>query len=107
MCAARRMLNSGWPGRRSISGLIENPDVRGVPGLEGVLRFPHRLPQPVVAAAEEQQGIQRAVRPVHGEHAPKEEVVVAAVQHAVEDRKSTRLNSSHQIISYAVFCLKK
>src|SRR5438552_13957251 len=26
---------------------------------------------------------------------------------AVADRKSTRLNSSHQIISYAVFCLKK
>src|SRR5258708_36213453 len=35
------------------------------------------------------------------------------VQHAGKlgrietDRKSTRLNSSHQIISYAVFCLKK
>src|SRR5438552_8019776 len=26
---------------------------------------------------------------------------------ASSDRKSTRLNSSHQIISYAVFCLKK
>src|SRR5258708_15652266 len=26
---------------------------------------------------------------------------------SVQDRKSTRLNSSHQIISYAVFCLKK
>src|SRR5258708_9757957 len=26
---------------------------------------------------------------------------------AERDRKSTRLNSSHQIISYAVFCLKK
>src|SRR5258708_29066096 len=26
---------------------------------------------------------------------------------ATGDRKSTRLNSSHQIISYAVFCLKK
>src|SRR5947208_10066782 len=26
---------------------------------------------------------------------------------AEQDRKSTRLNSSHQIISYAVFCLKK
>src|SRR5207244_12391314 len=26
---------------------------------------------------------------------------------AWRDRKSTRLNSSHQIISYAVFCLKK
>src|SRR5437879_10225761 len=25
----------------------------------------------------------------------------------VEDRKSTRLNSSHRCISYAVFCLKK
>src|SRR5205814_9082501 len=27
--------------------------------------------------------------------------------HPVEDRKSTRLNSSHLGISYAVFCLKK
>src|SRR5438552_11671520 len=27
--------------------------------------------------------------------------------HPPTDRKSTRLNSSHQIISYAVFCLKK
>src|SRR5256885_5925424 len=26
---------------------------------------------------------------------------------AVKDRKSTRLNSSHLVISYAVFCLKK
>src|SRR5258708_8398402 len=30
---------------------------------------------------------------------------VSVVSHT--DRKSTRLNSSHQIISYAVFCLKK
>src|SRR5256885_8759844 len=29
-----------------------------------------------------------------------------AAQHA-PDRKSTRLNSSHLVISYAVFCLKK
>src|SRR5690242_21621181 len=27
--------------------------------------------------------------------------------HTVGDRKSTRLNSSHMSISYAVFCLKK
>mgnify|MGYP000288716167 CR=1 FL=1 len=27
--------------------------------------------------------------------------------YAVLDRKSTRLNSSHTVISYAVFCLKK
>src|SRR5256885_8492633 len=31
----------------------------------------------------------------------------AAGAHAGEDRKSTRLNSSHLVISYAVFCLKK
>src|SRR5258708_32028152 len=34
----------------------------------------------------------------------------ATLRHAsrrLADRKSTRLNSSHQIISYAVFCLKK
>src|SRR5258708_31370507 len=30
-----------------------------------------------------------------------------AARHGGGDRKSTRLNSSHQIISYAVFCLKK
>src|SRR5690625_6850025 len=29
------------------------------------------------------------------------------IQHAGKDRKSTRLNSSHVAISYAVFCLKK
>src|SRR5256885_11080024 len=28
-------------------------------------------------------------------------------RHLLEDRKSTRLNSSHLVISYAVFCLKK
>src|SRR3712207_7667669 len=28
-------------------------------------------------------------------------------EHGAEDRKSTRLNSSHANISYAVFCLKK
>src|SRR5438552_10356644 len=31
----------------------------------------------------------------------------ATITTSTADRKSTRLNSSHQIISYAVFCLKK
>src|SRR5438105_6582112 len=35
------------------------------------------------------------------------EVVRCDPVSAVEDRKSTRLNSSHEWISYAVFCLKK
>src|SRR2546421_2326986 len=33
--------------------------------------------------------------------------VSALEQNPLEDRKSTRLNSSHDQISYAVFCLKK
>src|SRR2546429_3630057 len=45
---------------------------------------------------------------------PRQRSVVALVDEQVteravppEDRKSTRLNSSHGYISYAVFCLKK
>src|SRR5205807_1140715 len=35
------------------------------------------------------------------------EKMVEKIQLAVADRKSTRLNSSHLVTSYAVFCLKK
>src|SRR5207244_13302358 len=42
------------------------------------------------------------VQPPHPSHATPDDVGAAG-----RDRKSTRLNSSHQIISYAVFCLKK
>src|SRR5260221_2983975 len=36
------------------------------------------------------------------------DVTFAALMHPhFQDRKSTRLNSSHTVISYAVFCLKK
>src|SRR2546426_6707466 len=34
-------------------------------------------------------------------------LVVSSFGIAAVDRKSTRLNSSHLVISYAVFCLKK
>src|SRR4051794_41309511 len=36
-----------------------------------------------------------------------DEIVERLVVRQMEDRKSTRLNSSHPSISYAVFCLKK
>src|SRR3712207_7925755 len=35
------------------------------------------------------------------------EKIIDSITRAVKDRKSTRLNSSHANISYAVFCLKK
>src|SRR5689334_23431247 len=34
-------------------------------------------------------------------------IIKQTVDNVLEDRKSTRLNSSHSSISYAVFCLKK
>src|SRR3712207_7962888 len=52
---------------------------------------PHRHPQRRIARVPEEQDPPPAV----------------ARLHAPEDRKSTRLNSSHANISYAVFCLKK
>src|SRR5688500_20191160 len=49
-----------------------------------------------------------------GDVAPGGDGLVAAARRArsaavrkIRDRKSTRLNSSHLVISYAVFCLKK
>src|SRR5438034_7788220 len=50
------------------------------------------------AAAREGAGAPVELVGVAGDH-----VDVAHIQ----DRKSTRLNSSHTVISYAVFCLKK
>src|SRR3712207_7164042 len=41
------------------------------------------------------------------EHIVAGDVAVAIVVQLEADRKSTRLNSSHANISYAVFCLKK
>src|SRR5258708_19163474 len=49
---------------------------------------------------------QDSVQSVQG-HVLVVEMLVLDVVDAGADRKSTRLNSSHQIISYAVFCLKK
>src|SRR3712207_8761964 len=42
-----------------------------------------------------------------GSEQDREQAPSEAVVEVVEDRKSTRLNSSHANISYAVFCLKK
>src|SRR2546430_13733001 len=41
------------------------------------------------------------------DHRPFDPCAVRDVIGSEEDRKSTRLNSSHSQISYAVFCLKK
>src|SRR3712207_8789588 len=69
---------------------------RGAPRVdhrEPVAEDEAREPPRIAQDALEQRAVFRAVEPV--------EPVVG------RDRKSTRLNSSHANISYAVFCLKK
>src|SRR5256885_6183282 len=62
-------------------------------------------------AAHPEAGEARDGRRQGGAARPAAEVVGARVASAhsglARDRKSTRLNSSHLVISYAVFCLKK
>src|SRR3712207_8115367 len=49
----------------------------------------------------------RALDHLHVAVAPLLQALVEVHERLAEDRKSTRLNSSHANISYAVFCLKK
>src|SRR5262245_63227906 len=58
-----------------------------------------------LGAAESRRS--RAVQSVSGGQQRCDRAVRRDPQHGLEDRKSTRLNSSHLGISYAVFCLKK
>src|SRR5438132_3542355 len=57
-----------------------------------------------LAAARRRQG---QVGGKGGLVAPRRAPVLATPGSGKVDRKSTRLNSSHTVISYAVFCLKK
>src|SRR5436189_6467797 len=45
--------------------------------------------------------------PYAGNYLDLRDLIVGASDYVNGDRKSTRLNSSHRCISYAVFCLKK
>src|SRR3989449_7779982 len=64
-------------------------------------RVAHHLAQ--VHAVHHRSRARDDVRVVY----PVTVAVVRSVVHDEGDRKSTRLNSSHGYISYAVFCLKK
>src|SRR5256885_5514298 len=73
------------------------PHAQAVAGLDGGKgRHPPALAEPLLA-----QGLGPGV--VVDQHPPPE----VPGQRVDQDRKSTRLNSSHLVISYAVFCLKK
>src|SRR5207244_12428354 len=94
----------------------ERPGARHVYHLY-VVRTPRRAE---LAAFLKDRGVQTGVHypvPTHRQPAVErfapsplpatERLVDEILTLPISDRKSTRLNSSHQIISYAVFCLKK
>src|SRR5690625_5546619 len=67
------------------------------------LRYEHDLAK---AEAEKVSQIKNLMIDIFSVNNPRASVF-AGVDLTVRDRKSTRLNSSHVAISYAVFCLKK
>src|SRR2546430_13487599 len=73
-----------------------------------LLRQGPRQPDALVLAARERQepAVGQVSRVARGER-PLDRRAVGRAHAAEQDRKSTRLNSSHSQISYAVFCLKK
>src|SRR2546429_2824568 len=82
-------------------------------GLTGLLEeepdegMQEEVAQDLAAIEQEVERLQFALM-LNGEHDLRDAIVsVHAGSGGVEDRKSTRLNSSHGYISYAVFCLKK
>src|SRR2546426_8327539 len=78
--------------------------------------FPYTtLFRSVVVGVEPFRHFHRGDVPPGGLHTPRHREIGVEVERAGRptvsrrdgDRKSTRLNSSHLVISYAVFCLKK
>src|SRR3712207_8691202 len=66
-----------------------------------VLLSENQIERPNAPAFSDEKGLETVYVPADlGMH-------YLAMAKALEDRKSTRLNSSHANISYAVFCLKK
>src|SRR5205807_5881491 len=80
--------SGGWEGYGGCGGL-DFPNLPNLPNLHR-LAYPDLLHHPM-------HRVRLAVRGVGHKTG----------EHVRADRKSTRLNSSHLVISYAVFCLKK
>src|SRR5438034_8729200 len=98
-------------GRPQLDGITEVARQLAQEPIE-LLRPRHRLgsvlPPHRLKLEHEAAGVVAKHPRVRPEHRFLEEIGVeeVGVRHPI-DRKSTRLNSSHTVISYAVFCLKK
>src|ERR1039458_10678495 len=99
--------------RRGGSALLRIADEAAVPAGHALavdrVEFSRRIADAV--AAEPRIRVIREEVTQLGQSSPSDELTILATgpltSDALRDRKSTRLNSSHLGISYAVFCLKK
>src|SRR5439155_15161789 len=93
--------------------VLEKLDLGAGDALEAEVREGKLVLTPKSAGAlapEERKLLQQAKRKIariRNDMARSRGLTPAEADIAVRDRKSTRLNSSHVAISYAVFCLKK
>src|SRR5688500_20098874 len=94
------MADNFWVWRVSEGGLVEPFKSKGsaMPAWKGELSMNDRWA--VIAYAHTFSGHR-------GPHVASEHPELRPKPRFVKDRKSTRLNSSHLVTSYAVFCLKK
>src|SRR5437660_9507052 len=95
----RGMWNAPWGGLRDLPGVSRRQELGDVAG--------PALRDRLLLLLEHEVLVHRGVD--RGEHTDRDRKVrreeVGEELRRVQDRKSTRLNSSHVAISYAVFCL--
>src|SRR6266542_5647682 len=117
MWVMARAQSLGWSAAAQLSSLIANRDREHIPC--GV-RQPLLAPAPIVIGAghrdrqveiyifiifeARRDAVDDTARRVLVFPGIEEHIVRVVASHAVQDRKSTRLNSSHGSSSYAVFC---
>src|SRR5690625_1309828 len=99
----QRVEEQGVPAHHQVPGKLQGDLAVGILRLELLEVLPGEVTQVEVPQSQlNQRDLRQQVDLVEQlAHPP------GAGADAVEDRKSTRLNSSHVAISYAVFCLKK
>src|SRR2546430_12733154 len=85
--------------RSGVNGVTTGIELRKR-GHKVILVDPGPLPHPLAASTD----ISKAVRAAYGPDEEYTELAGRSIKLWREDRKSTRLNSSHSQISYAVFC---
>src|SRR5574341_1872208 len=102
------------PVRRAIAGMgmgsvwLASQAVHGVGGRpRGVLSTGAAAPGGGRRAGRDGVVLRRLCAGTVGSPTVRRNEARTALRAGAPDRKSTRLNSSHQLISYAVFCLKK